>query len=92
MGKVWLAALNERRQIIADPILLTEITQDTLKWDRGADDTVSLTLTGYEALPFLGRARGDKYSHEKWLIDHDDEGFYFTSDIALTGRAVDWRP
>lgn len=91
-GKVWLAALNDRRQIIADPILMTEIVQDTLTFDRGADDTVSLTLTGFEALPFLGRAKGDKYSHDKWLTDHDDEGFYYTSPIALTGIAVDWRP
>jgi hypothetical protein len=90
--QVLLAALNDRRQIIVDPILLTEIVQDTIKFDRGADDTVSLTLTGFEALPFLGRAKGDKYSHEKWLSDHDDEGFYYTSPIALTGRAVDWRP
>lgn len=91
-GKVWLGALNDRRQIIADPILLTEIVQDTLKWDRGADDTVTLTLTGFEALPFLGRAKGDKYSHDKWLTERDDEGFYYTAPIARSGRYVDWRP
>jgi len=92
-GKIWLGALNDRRQIIADPILMTEIVQDTLKWDRAEDDTVTLTLTGFEALPFLGRATGDKYSHEKWLQERDDEGFYHTSKIALEGRlTIDWRP
>lgn len=91
-GKVWLGAVNDRRQIIADPILFTEIVQDTLKWDRGADDTVTLTLTTFEALPFLGRAKGDKYSHEKWLTEYDDEGFYYTALIAQEGRYVDWRP
>lgn len=93
-GKVWLAMLNdEHGQIIADPLLVTEFTQDTLMFDRSADDTVSLTLKAYEALPFLGRARGDKYSHEKWLQDHDDEGFFYNSPIAAAGRmTVDWRP
>lgn len=91
-GEVFLAALNERRQIISAPLLLTQIVQDVLKWERAADDTVTLTLVGFEALPFLGRATGDKYSHEKWLDEKDDEGFYFTSPIALTGRFVDWRP
>src|SRR5690554_4780615 len=81
-GKVWFAALNERGQIIPDPVLLTQIVQDTLKFERNEDDTVALTLTGYEALPFLGRVKGDKYSHEKWLTDFDDEGFYYTAPIA----------
>jgi hypothetical protein len=91
-GKVWLAMLNGQGQIIPDPLLVTEFTQDTLLLERAADDTMSLTLKAFEALPFLGRARGDKYSHEKWLADHDDEGFYYTSPIAASGRAVDWRP
>lgn len=91
-GKVYLGALDDQRQVVRDPILMTEIVQDTIKWDRGADDTVSLTLTGYEALPFLGRAKGDKYSHDKWLGEHDDEGMYYTAQIALAGAAVDWRP
>jgi hypothetical protein len=91
-GAVYLAALNERRQVIPSPILLTEIVQDTLKWERASDDTVTLTLAGFEALPFLGRATGDKYSHEKWLAERDDEGMYFTSPIALAGRFVEWRP
>ena len=91
-GKVYLAALNERRQIIADPLLLTEIVQDTIRFDRGADDTVTLTLTGYEALPFLGRAKGDKYSHDKWVKERDDTGFYMTSLIAASGPAVSWIP
>lgn len=92
-GKVWLAMLDEQGQIIPDPLLVTEFTQDTLMFDRSADDTMSLTLKAYEALPFLGRARGDKYSHEKWLQDHDDEGFFYNSPIAAAGRmTVDWRP
>lgn len=91
-GKVWLGAVNSERQIIKYPVLFTEIVQDTLTFDRGADDTVSLTLTGFEALPFLGRAKGDKYSHDKWLTVHDDEGFFYTSPIAAAGRVVDWRP
>lgn len=91
-GKVWLGMLDGAGQVIADPLLVSEMTQDTLKWDRGADDTVSVTLTCFEALPFLGRAKGDKYSHEKWLQEHGDEGFYYTAPIAASGRAVDWRP
>lgn len=91
-GEVLLAALNDRRQVISEPISLTQITQDVLKWERAADDTVTLTLVGFEALPFMGRATGDKYSHEKWLSERDDEGMYFTSLIALTGRFVEWRP
>ncbi len=91
-GKVWLGALDARNRIVADPLLLTEIVQDTLKLDRGTDDTVSMTLTGYEALPFLGRVRGDKYSHDRWLSERGDSGFFYTSPIAASGRAVDWRP
>lgn len=91
-GKVWLGMLDGAGQIIRDPLLITEFTQDTLLFERSEDDTVSLTLKTYEALPFLGRARGDKYSHEKWLADRDDEGFYYNSPIALAGRGVDWRP
>lgn len=91
-GKVWLAMINDAGQVIRDPLLVTEFVQDTLTFDRGADDTVSLTLKAYEALPFLGRVKGDKYSHEKWLADRSDTGFFYNSPIALSGRAVDWRP
>lgn len=91
-AKIWLGMLDPYGQVIASPLLVTELEQDTLKFDRSADDVVSLTLTGFEALPFLGRAKGDKYSHEKWLQERSDEGFYYNSPIALAGRAVDWRP
>lgn len=91
-GKVWLGMLNSTGQVIPDPLLVTEFVQDTLKWEKSADDVVSLTLTGFEALPFLGRARGDKYSHDSWMTEYGDTGFYFNSPIAAAGRAVDWRP
>lgn len=91
-GKVWMGLLDDQGQVIADPLLVTEFVQDTLTLDRGADDTMSLTLKAYEALPFLGRVKGDKYSHEAWLAARSDTGFFYNSPIALAGRAVDWRP
>lgn len=91
-AKVWLAALNDDGQIIADPLLLQDLLQDTLQWERSADDTVTLRLNTFEALPFVGRATGTKWSHDGQLAAYaDDVGFKYNAPIALNGPPIDWR-
>lgn len=89
-GKVWLAAINEAQQVIPDPILVAEFTQDTLDWQLEGQ-TVSLMLNAYEALPRFDRPTGRKWSYESHVERFDDTGFYFTQKIARTGPPVDWR-
>lgn len=91
-AKVWLGALNDDGQIIPEPLLMQELLQDTLQWERAADDTVTLTLNCFEALPFVGRATGKKWSYEGQLEAYPgDVGFKYNADIALNGPPVDWR-
>ena len=90
--RVWLAALNDDRQIITSPILISELVQDTLAFERSTEDVLKLTLSAFEALPFAGRATGRKYSHETQLQTYgDDYGMHYLSDIAVSGQAVEWR-
>lgn len=92
LAKVWLAALNADGQVVRDPILVSELVQDTLSFTRSADDIVSLGLNCFEALPFVGRATGGKYSHERQIeLYSTDVGFEDIADIGLEGQAVDWR-
>jgi hypothetical protein len=91
-AKVWLAALNDDGQVIDAPLLMQDMVQDTLGWQRATDDTITLSLTCFEALPFVGRATGKKWSYESQLEAFSgDVGFYFNAPIALTGAPIDWR-
>lgn len=90
--KVWLGGLDTAGQVISDPILISELVQDTLQFTRSADDVLALNLSCFEALPFVGRARQSKYSHESQLaLFADDVGFEDIVDIANTGPSVEWR-
>lgn len=90
--KVWLAGLDVTGQVIPDPILISELVQDTLQFTRSADDVLSLSLNCFEALPFVGRASNDKYSYESQLSAFPgDIGFQYASDIGLAGPVVEWR-
>jgi len=91
-ASIWLAALNDSGQVIADPLLLQELQQDTLQWDRAADDSVTLSLNTFEALPFVGRATGRKWSYESQREAYaSDTGFKYNTAIALQGPPIDWR-
>jgi len=91
-AKIWLAALDDGNEVIADPLLVQQLEQDTLSWERMADDRVTLSLTCFEALPFVGRAKGTKWSYEAQLEAFSgDVGFKYNAPIALTGAAVEWR-
>lgn len=92
-AKLWLGALNSSNQIIADPLLVKHLDQDTLQREIGGDGTVKLTLNCFEALPRFDKPTGRKWSHEsQQQIFASDEGFYYTQKIASQGRAIDWRP
>lgn len=89
---VWLAGLDAAGQVIPDPILISEMVQDTLQFTRSADDVLSLSLNCFEALPFVGRATNGKYSYENQLrLYSGDIGFRDASAIGLAGPAVEWR-
>lgn len=91
-AKVWLAALDAKNEVVADPIEMHVLRQETLRFERKSDDTVSLTLTCSNALPFVGRALDENWSDETQRANFDgDEGLYYTRQIALTGAAIDWR-
>ncbi len=92
-GKVWLAFQTKPGKIIRDPLLIADVTQDTLKFDIEDGSTVKLTLNTYESLKYLGRATGRKWSYESQLERYPgDVGFKYTQKIATEGVAgVDWR-
>lgn len=91
-AKLWLAGIGQDRQVIRDPILISQLRQDTLAWSYGADNTVTLRLNCYDALPFVGRATKGKWSDSdqqaRWP---GDTGFDENTTIALQGAAVPWR-
>lgn len=90
-GKVWLAAINDSHQVVSDPLLVAEFTQDTLDWNLDGQ-TVSLILNAYEALPRFDRPTGRKWSYESHVERFSgDTGFYYTQKIARTGPPIDWR-
>ena len=92
VAKVWLGALNDFGQIIASPLLLQQLEQDSLSWERSADDKVTLALRAFEALPFVRRATGKKWSYESQQEAFSgDVGFKYNTTIALTGAPIDWR-
>jgi hypothetical protein len=90
---VRLGALNTAGQIVREPILVQQLVQDTLKWERKADGSVSLTLTCFEALPQIGRATGAKWSFEAQLeAFSNDHGFYYNTQVSRQRGLMDWRP
>ncbi|MFA5897928.1 MAG: hypothetical protein WC829_02325 [Hyphomicrobium sp.] len=91
-AKVWLGALDDENKIIDAPLLLQELVQDTLSWDRAKDDTITLSLACFEALPFVGRATGRKWSYEAQLDAYAaDTGFYFNAPVSRRRGIMDWR-
>jgi len=92
IARVWLAGLDATGQVIPDPILISELLQDTLTFTRSADDVLTLGLNCFEALPFVGKASNGKYSHERQLrLFPGDVGFKYTSEIGLAGATPEWR-
>ncbi|MGV3649837.1 MAG: hypothetical protein ACO1OK_00295 [Devosia sp.] len=90
-ARLWLAGIGDDRQVVREPLLLADLTQDTLGWSYGADGTVTLRLTCFEALPFLRRALKGKWSNESQLAAYPgDTGFAYNAPIALQGPAVEW--
>lgn len=93
-GKVWLALRNQYGEVIADPLLVAEVVQDTLQWELEDGNTVKLTLNTYESLKHLGKATGRKWSYESQLERYPgDVGFKYLQQNAQTGLyGIDWRP
>jgi len=53
---------------------------------------VTLSLSCWESLPFVGRVTGSKWSYEGQLDDYSgDVGFKYNADIALNGPPVNWQ-
>jgi hypothetical protein len=92
-GKVWFALRNSAGQIIPDPLLVSEVVQDTIEWALEDGNTVKLTLNTYESLKHLGRATGRKWSYESQLERFPgDVGFKYLQQNAQTGLyGIDWR-
>lgn len=92
-ARMWLAGIGQDRQIIRDPLLISQFTQDTLSWSYGADDgSVTLRLACFDALPFVGRATKGKWSDQDQQARYPgDTGFDENTIIALQGVAVPWR-
>ena len=92
MAKVWLGALDAQNQVIADPILLPELEQDTIDWKIENGNTVTLALNCYESLTRLGKPSMRRWSHETQMAQFaGDTGFYYNQQNKLTGPALDWR-
>lgn len=88
---IWLAGIGQDRQVINDPLHVSDLLQDTLGWRYASDGTVTLRLVTYDALPFLGKANGGKWSNENQQERYPgDTGFSYNSQIALQGAAVQW--
>src|SRR5690606_11181737 len=81
-AKLWLGVLNSSNQIIADPLLVKVLEQDTLQRELGGDGTVKLTLNCFEALPRFDKPTGRKWSHESQIERHPgDFGLALTSRV-----------
>lgn len=91
-ARLWLAGIGADRQVINDPLLFSDLIQDTLAWDYGADDgSVTLRLTTFDSLPLVGRVDGGKWSNEDQLARFaNDVGFKYNAPIALQGPPVEW--
>jgi hypothetical protein len=90
--KLWLAAVRDDGQIVPDPVLISELVQDTLSLSMEDDGTVTLELDAYEGLPRLGRATATVWSHENQLRAFAlDVGFENNSAIGQQREAVEWR-
>lgn len=91
-AEIWLAGVGDDRQFITSPLKASNLVQDTLGWRYSTDDgSVTLRLTTYDALPFLGRVNGGKWSYEDQLLRFpNDVGFRENTAIALAGPAVQW--
>jgi len=91
-AKLWLGALNASNQIIADPLLVKVLEQDTLQREISGDGTVKLTLNCFEALPRFDKPTGRKWSHESQIERYaGDYGLALTSKVAKSGQPIDWR-
>lgn len=89
---LWLGALDNSNQIIADPLLVKVLEQDTLQREIGGDGTVKLTLNCFEALPRFDKPTGRKWSHESQIERYPgDYGLALTSRVAKSGQPIDWR-
>lgn len=93
VARLWLAARNRYGEVIADPLLVADMIQDTLGWELEDGNTVKLTLTCFESLKHLGRATGRKWSHESQQERFPgDVGFKYLQVNARTGLVgIDWR-
>jgi hypothetical protein len=92
-ASIQLAGIDEGRAIVPDPIpYAMNLIQDTLGWsDKAEDGTITLRLTCFNALPFLGRALGEKWSYEgQQEAFPGDTGFKYNRPIAMQGPAVPW--
>lgn len=92
-ASIWLAGIADDRQVVRDPLLLSDtLIQDTLGWTYSLDgSTVTLRLTAHDALPFLGRIKGTKWSNESQQVEFSgDTGFKYNAAIALQGPAITW--
>ena len=91
-ARLWLGALNGSNQIIADPLLVKVLDQDTLQREIGGDGTVKLMLNCFEALPRFDKPTGRKWSHESQIERYPgDYGLALTSRVAKSGQPIDWR-
>lgn len=91
-AQLWLAARDRYGAIIADPVLLRDMIQDTLEWSLSDGNTVSITLNCFEALKHLGRPTGKKWSHEAQMERFPgDTGMYYLQRNAQVGLGIDWR-
>lgn len=91
-AEIWLAGVGPDRQFINTPLKVSSLVQDTLAWRYAMDgNTVTLRLTTYDALPFLGRVNGGKWSYEDQVARYPgDTGFTYNTAISLAGPAVQW--
>lgn len=92
-ARIWLAGIGNDRQVIRDPILISDLMQDTLGWNYAQDgSSVTLRLTTFDALPLLGKINGGKWSNEDQLERFaNDSGFKYNAPIALQGPPVQWQ-
>lgn len=70
IGKLWLACLDEKERVIADPYLLCESELDVQDFEASEDGTCTIKITGHTGFYSLERELNEVWSPENQKVTY----------------------